>query len=378
MPSLFRGSFSLWAHLIETGTCSRAVLKVYNERIYRERATSHNLQLRFIDLLRATKTAHCTDPRDKIFAPLGLAGDVPDGAICIDYTRSLQQVSLDFMRFVISSPTTPYLEILAFVDTPALDATKSSYRTQCTPPLPTWVPDMRKDAEPAAIAGESIDRLPFYDPCPGTTVRAVVEGSELHIHGHVSGVTTVHLTTICESPEKLIETTMAWCDEIRNSGLVDVGQTGGIEESMDRTLVADKIYVRVTNDDELLNQPGVTLYRRGNKVDWSLIHSAVESLDSEHTMRQSEMLARIGNLCGGRRMGVASNGTVGIFPAATQVGDRIALFHGGGALYIIRAAAGQPGKFCFVGEGYVDGMMDGALMEQELQRGNAAGTIVLI
>lgn len=83
-------------------------------------------------------------------------------------------------------------------------------------------------------------------------------------------------------------------------------------------------------------------------------------------------------VCYFRRMGLTSMGNVGVFPAGTQLGDRIALFHDGGALYVIRDAPDKPVKYNFIGECYIDGMMDGALMEEDLRRGNTSTTIVLV
>ena len=64
-----------------------------------------------------------------------------------------------------------------------------------------------------------------------------------------------------------------------------------------------------------------------------------------------------------RRMAILSDGRVAVLPAAAKAGDRVAAFHGGCCLYLVRPLPDQEDTFNFIGECYVDGLMDGAFMD---------------
>jgi len=69
--------------------------------------------------------------------------------------------------------------------------------------------------------------------------------------------------------------------------------------------------------------------------------------------------------CNGRRMGVTITGRVGIFPAATQIGDAVVAFFGGEVPYILRAITPENDIYHFIGECYVDGIMDGEVISTD-------------
>ena len=50
-------------------------------------------------LLQFFESSQACDPRDKIYAVLGLAHDIPSGAIIVDYDRSILKVKMDVIWF---------------------------------------------------------------------------------------------------------------------------------------------------------------------------------------------------------------------------------------------------------------------------------------
>ena len=58
------------------------------------------------------------------------------------------------------------------------------------------------------------------------------------------------------------------------------------------------------------------------------------------------------------------DGYMGLVPAAARVGDEICVFFGGQVLYVMRERNRCPGAWEFIGECYVDNMMDGRAYEQ--------------
>jgi len=43
------------------------------------------------ELLETCRASRCCDPRDRVYALLGLANDVPEDAIAVDYTHSVDE-----------------------------------------------------------------------------------------------------------------------------------------------------------------------------------------------------------------------------------------------------------------------------------------------
>ena len=62
-------------------------------------------------------------------------------------------------------------------------------------------------------------------------------------------------------------------------------------------------------------------------------------------------------------MAQLSTGRIAVLPAAAKMGDLIAAFNGGHSLHLVRAILGRLDAYTFIGECYVDGLMDGAFLE---------------
>jgi hypothetical protein len=66
-----------------------------------------------------------------------------------------------------------------------------------------------------------------------------------------------------------------------------------------------------------------------------------------------------------RRPFLSSKGYVGLAPDHVQEGDLIVIFFGGKFPYIIRKT--DDGRFIFIGEAYVHGIMYGEFIERKVQ-----------
>jgi hypothetical protein len=69
--------------------------------------------------------------------------------------------------------------------------------------------------------------------------------------------------------------------------------------------------------------------------------------------------------CYSRRMFWTENASIGLGPACMRAGDVVVVFHGGNTPYVLRP---RGDKYLFMGQAYVDDIMDGQLMEK-LSRG---------
>jgi hypothetical protein len=54
-----------------------------------------------VELFEVCKASKCCDPRDRVYALLGLANDVPKETIDVDYTRSAVKVREDILKFLL-------------------------------------------------------------------------------------------------------------------------------------------------------------------------------------------------------------------------------------------------------------------------------------
>jgi hypothetical protein len=96
--------------------------------------------------------------------------------------------------------------------------------------------------------------------------------------------------------------------------------------------------------------------RRGGLVDWEDLERQYN--DSSETVEGISKI--IVSNCYDSRMAILSDNTVVILPPAAQEGDQVAAFVGGHVLYLLRP---KGDAYTFVGECYVEGWMDGALVE---------------
>lgn len=62
------------------------------------RAKGHTKQIPLVDWLENFKESMCTDPKDKVYAFVGLASDCQNNALAIDYSKSLSQICFDVLK----------------------------------------------------------------------------------------------------------------------------------------------------------------------------------------------------------------------------------------------------------------------------------------
>lgn len=93
--------------------------------------------IRLIELMTLMRRTSCTDARDKVFAPLGHATDIDTSLLTIDYTKSLRDVYIDLVRFMIADHSRSSLAFLSHIYAPAEDASSEIWMVRPSPPLPS-------------------------------------------------------------------------------------------------------------------------------------------------------------------------------------------------------------------------------------------------
>jgi len=334
------------------------VAALVSARIQREKDRKRGL----IELMTEMRLTHCTDERDKVYAPLGHTADSATLYINVDYTKSLTEVYIDVVRVALSTPN-HRMDFLAHVFIPAEDASNDLLQKRIAPALPSWVPDWRQtviilsfDKDP----DQTKDKVPLYQPCRNTTPQIEVVGLELRLTGTVfENLSVVTLMPIWDDPEASMKRPRDWHSSLLVSE--EESRSSDLDVVIRRSLVADRSIEESGTEDNAF----ISKWKRGGMADWNIIDSATEDQSLYH-MRDS-MIDNITAVCYGRRMARLKGGDIAILPAAAKIGDQVALFYGGRCLYLVRPTK-ISGIYNFIGECYVDGLMDGKLMDDHSTR----------
>jgi hypothetical protein len=313
------------------------------DKITKWRKENINTRRQFLNLLGELRTYDCTDPRDKIYAIAGLASDLNLRQLGPNYALSVERVYIDFAATsLLSAPPGHELDILGYVirGSPDIEILKHIPDT-----LPSWVPDWRT----------KLSIYPFYkyriniqnDEIQGPVYLAsretkftgfIDEFSHLHVRGFV-----ISSIAFLSSPSFVSETSKREPYELLAQSWVPLNYTSlhtsstTVEQEFLQTIIANTIEGSETVSP--IRQPD---------FDWN----ACGIVDA---MRKATY---------GRRFMRTRDGYMGLVPAAARVGDVSCIFFGGQVLYVMRERERCPGTWEFLGECYVDHMMDGRVYEQ--------------
>jgi hypothetical protein len=311
-----------------------------------DREAGANIQL--LRILRLIRAYTCEDPRDKVYAALGMAMDVHEDDIIPDYRKPCSEVYTDVVRFFISGLNSRPFDFLGGI---VRSAPGTTFEHQHDSSLPSWVPDwtFRVSMFPLekTLDLDAYGEIPdAYNASGMLTGNCYIDGRTLCVQGSVLDQIT-QLSSICEwnLATRGLDTERSWAPEYPNNPYF-TGET--IMEAYNHTLAADIGRQSMENDGTL---------SRGFAIDWVLVEQEVAYMTPVERQRQSWMLIDVKTMAFGRRLFRTSRGFMGLGPAAAQVGDRICVLFGGQVLYVLRGHTES--HFEFVGECYVHGMMDG-------------------
>lgn len=326
-----------------------AAIRLDQFRIGRE----YGAYVRLFTVLELIRPFECQDPRDKLYASLGLAADVSETDVRPDYTKPIEDVYTDIARFSLSHSRSYCLDFLSLVVRfpEELGGTLSD--------LPSWVPDLR-----IRISMYAFER--YLDVDDFSSRRAYNAG------GNLGGVPLIdgHRLRVYGFVFDLIEKVYPACyHNIATGGLsierqwrprneMEAYPLGGtMMEAFNHTLLAD------------IGRPVITseTLERGMKVDWDLVDQDSACLAPEQKQRRSWMLVDVKRTTFGRRLIRTRAGLIGLAPGFAEIGDLVCVLFGGHVLYVLRKKD-QASLYQFVGECYIHGMMDGKASKSSAPR----------
>lgn len=186
-----------------------------------------------LQVLHLMRTSECEDPRDKVYAALGLAMDVYSGDIVPDYTKTVRHVYTDFIRHCISSRcevTSCPLDFLGEASYPA-----------CTG-LPAWVPCWTERSVSRRFTSSRLSHKdkPLYAASGSLGFQYNMRDRRLQLSGavidRVSHMEDVRWST--KSREELLATAKSWIPSDNEAPyFTGTGETGF--QAFRRTLVRD-------------------------------------------------------------------------------------------------------------------------------------------
>jgi len=317
-----------------------------------------NLDLRiFMD----SRDRDATNLSDKVFSLRGIANDSLAEGIAIDYGKSTERVYTEFAKNMLN--VRPYLRVLSSV--------VIQHRTMSSLYLPSWVPDWSQQVHLGCI----LNRYYRFDPqklfcaAGATTPRVTVSKSSDTI-----GVEGIRLDTVSRiipvmsllkaKDENSISVTEASLREIAAeiTPLETYPFTGEpFWKAFFRTLTTDRMAFSSRIDED---------YRTkflSSFTDWKLNEG-----QNLHSEAWNEVSKTIGDIIEYKDMFLTTQGYLGLSQEGFQVSDIVCIFLGGEVPFLLReSTSASGGRFQFLSECYVHGVMDGeALSNLEVAKGN--------
>ncbi|KAF1951752.1 HET-domain-containing protein [Byssothecium circinans] len=327
--------------------------------------------LSMTELVCRAREFQASDPRDKVFALLGLANDAP--TIRPDYTKSKHSVYCAFAKTIIAQ--TGNLDILSAVNTfkpESRDGGASS-----------WMPDL--DFPIATIRGLSFPRKYnasysttaslspsptattlsltgfFIDTLTSTLSPLLTLSKDLHLYiGNSPTTITTLWTTYLQAqnlpqPQNLINLLHSFIHTLTSTGFAlptsfPAHPLGNVVPTHFIPSVISDFMAYYEQVDPSLSLLSSVTFRDEHG----------STLDAEDLVRQGDadqFAVLAGKACHERRFFISERGRMGLCPREARHGDKIVVLYGGSVPVVLREV--REDAWLFVGECYVDGMMFG-------------------
>ncbi|KAJ5538215.1 hypothetical protein N7494_007694 [Penicillium frequentans] len=314
------------------------------------------------DLLSQSRQCLATDPRDKVYAILGLL----EGELMrVDYTLSTAEVYRRFTQAVIEKDKS--LDLLYHLGV---------HRNVAG--LASWVPDYTSKSEPTI--SQPLNQLFPYDNSSERSTYWEFQGFNLVASGH-------YLDTILEIGEELARDPSTNLGEEKYFAAVFAGWESlatQLERKSLHTFISDVFLETLTAD---LRLPGSsplawpfyawylvygtgTLLRADPRffaIMEALSHCVVRPYTAEDMKEDVDaFFTEMKDAAYGRRFFITENGSMGLAPPSAQRGDQIISLVGGDKPFILRS--GDQSRFSLVGHGYLHSVDPHCMADAEMTK----------
>ncbi|QDS74898.1 hypothetical protein FKW77_003802 [Venturia effusa] len=297
-----------------------------------------------------------SDPRDHIFSLLGLV-DVDEGKLVkVDYDASVENVFITTMTHCLEHYPKSTFRLLSLVGY----CPQGKYRKA----LPSWVPDFSS----TSVLTRGFSNITFFAASGGLESDIAITSWSLTLRGRI--VDTI--TTCLHDPSPGLKTisgsdSRKWHLQCRNSGeragmfysKTDFEEVWwrllvcdmGIMLAQSQTLsTAQEVFGAYYLDQEMLHQDFIS-------------NSKSKRNDSEFLEMQSLYNRTRRSTSAGLSFCSTSKGLLGWIPRTANEGDKICIFDGARAPFLIRERG--DGTYELIGEAYIHGIMYGEAMKWE-------------
>ncbi|KAI1746695.1 heterokaryon incompatibility protein-domain-containing protein [Xylaria castorea] len=322
---------------------------------------------------------NCTDPRDHVYSLLSLGGIGP--SILPDYNASTSDV---FRRFAIA--TLVQGQNLKLLSLAADDSNLIHQDIKRLEGLPSWVPDLRlKRAD--KMVSYTVRPQAFFTGGRDKPVLSVShDQSILRCHGQIIDAVKTFSMSLVEMmladmpelklerevlvdplPERRRKRLAKWLEKCyqlafghADGSEIVVNPDEELMGAFSRTIACDLDIMRNRLPPELI--AAFPQY-----MQWAIERAATKHGDEYHPLSFPKYSATIDEsimaLVAWLKFCVTEHGRFGHVPLNTQPGDRICVLLGGEVPFIVRPTG--RGTYTFIGECYIDGIMDGETFEVE-------------
>ena len=294
-----------------------------------------------IKLLGYFQQCYSSDPRDKVYALLGLAAN-DQGAhqmVSVDYSKSVEAVYLECAQFLVRNRDGMEMLIQAGIPQNRGD---DHFKIS----LPSWVPDWSREKF------NYFQRCQDLDRAAGETQSDIeVEdcGNGLNVRGIRIDVVDSLAPVLTEDENKggyLRSKLFAWEQEVR-----EVAQ--------------QSCFFSEERVDDYANALGAGSCHRAdvnianNSVDF-LLECFWNRRPAKSNKDNEEYLGHVGTTALNHKFCVTRQGYMGWVPLSSQPGDFIIVLYGGPLPFTVRKT---DGKYLLLGAGYLEGFMNGEALE---------------
>ncbi|KAF2689807.1 HET-domain-containing protein [Lentithecium fluviatile CBS 122367] len=323
-----------------------------------------------LDVLLSYRDFESTNPKDKVYGVLNLVAPyVEVEALKLDYKKSVGEVYADTVLSTIRLYSR--LTAFAYVTHPEEYSGSDEVRSWAPRWDEPWVP------MPMGIPEASCP----WSACAGYRVRIVdahhIGPKRLRLFGilyeKVAAVRVIMDYENLQDPAEIdgVHPFLSVSENIMKSSGLNLHKDSMEQWYMfARTLTAgssgDADYVQ--NLDEKARETFYCAFAHFMKRLSTLASRGTEG-PIDHDPASIKFQDDAYNMCKQRRLFWTQNGSYGLGPKCMQTGDVVAVLFGGNTPYVLRPHSGE---YLFLGQAYVDGIMQGQLVH-ELQAGRVQG-----